>query len=304
MIEIEELTYRYKGIAEPTLHRVDLAIAAGQCFGLIGPNGAGKTTLIALMTGASEIQGGDIRIADHSLRTERSKVKHLGSVVPQDLAFYPSLTGRANMQFFAGAFSLDQQRRDSAITRCAEICQLADILDRHAESYSGGLKRRLNLAIGLLNDPQVLYLDEPTVGIDTNSRHAIIEAIQHLKTTGMTIIYTSHYMEEVEAICDELAVIRNGTIIARDTMQGFLHLAQQKSLRVTVANGAGPEARPAFKHKTVRWLDDRTLVVALEDDADLSTVISEIQSADLVIDQIEYGVSRLEDVYLGLLDRP
>jgi ABC-2 type transport system ATP-binding protein len=219
---IEQLSHTYAGAALLALDNVTLTIARGTFFGLLGPNGAGKTTLISVMTGILPLQKGEVSVLGRRLSQERDAVLTLTALVPQDYAFYPRLTGRENLRFFAGINGLHgalaAERMDKAIT----ICGIRDYLDRMAGAYSGGLKRRLNLAIGLLNDPRVLYLDEPTVGIDTQSRRIILEAIKALKTEGNTVIYTSHYMEEVEQLCDTVAIIDSGRVIEHQSIRDLL----------------------------------------------------------------------------------
>lgn len=217
LVSIEGLAYRYAGAPRPALQDVDLAIPQGASFGLLGPNGAGKTTLLSLLTGLLPPQQGGIRIAGLDPAREPARIRALTGLVPQDLAFYPQLTGRENLRFFADVYGLTAVQWPQRLAHCVAVCQLDEVLDQRAAHYSGGLKRRLNLAIGLLHAPQLLYLDEPTVGIDARSRQVIVAAIKALRAQGTTLVYTSHYMEEIEAICDTLAVIDHGRVVARGT---------------------------------------------------------------------------------------
>ena len=217
LVSIKGLAYHYAGAASPALEDVDLDIPQGSSFGLLGPNGAGKTTLLSLLTGLLPPQRGEIRIAGLDPAREPARVRALTGLVPQDLAFYPQLSGRENLRFFADVYGLSAQQWPQRLEYCVAVCRLDEVLDQRAARYSGGLKRRLNLAIGLLHAPQLLYLDEPTVGIDARSRQVIVEAIKALRAQGTTLVYTSHYMEEIEAICDTLAVIDHGHVVARGT---------------------------------------------------------------------------------------
>jgi ABC-2 type transport system ATP-binding protein len=217
LVSIEGLSYCYAGAPRPALQAVELTIPQGASFGLLGPNGAGKTTLLSLLTGLLPPQQGRIRIAGLDPAREPARIRALTGLVPQDLAFYPQLTGRENLRFFADVYGLDTQQWPQRLAHCVAVCQLEEVLDERAATYSGGLKRRLNLAIGLLHAPQLLYLDEPTVGIDARSRQVIVTAIKALREQGTTLVYTSHYMEEIEAICDTLAVIDHGRVVARGT---------------------------------------------------------------------------------------
>jgi ABC-2 type transport system ATP-binding protein len=217
LIRIKGLSYRYAGATRAALEEVDLDIPQGASFGLLGPNGAGKTTLLSLLTGLLPPQTGEIRIAGLDPARDARRIRALTGLVPQDLAYYPALTGRENLRFFADVYGLDAAQWRERLDYCTQVCRLDEVLEQRAGQYSGGLKRRLNLAIGLLHAPQILYLDEPTVGIDARSRKVIVDAIKALRAGGTTLIYTSHYMEEIEAICDRIAVVDHGRVVARGT---------------------------------------------------------------------------------------
>jgi ABC-2 type transport system ATP-binding protein len=217
LIRIKGLTYRYAGATRAALEDVALDIPRGASFGLLGPNGAGKTTLLSLLTGLLPPQAGEIRIAGLDPAKDARRIRALTGLVPQDLAYYPALTGRENLRFFADVYGLTATQWQERLAWCVEVSRLDEVLEQRAGQYSGGLKRRLNLAIGLLHAPQILYLDEPTVGIDARSRQVIVSAIKALRDGGTTLIYTSHYMEEIEAICDEIAVVDHGHVVARGT---------------------------------------------------------------------------------------
>ncbi|MEJ0099223.1 MAG: ABC transporter ATP-binding protein [Pseudomonadota bacterium] len=214
LIRVDGLTYRYAGATQPALDGVDLAIEAGSSFGLLGPNGAGKTTLLSLLTGLLPPQQGTLHIAGFDPAHEPQRIRALTGLVPQELAFYPALSGRENLKFFADVHGISPAQWSQRLEYCVQVCRLDEVLDQQAARYSGGLKRRLNLAIGLLHAPRILYLDEPTAGIDARSRQVIVAAIKALREGGTTLVYTSHYMEEIEAICDTIAVIDHGRVVA------------------------------------------------------------------------------------------
>ena len=303
MIDVSNLNYRYSGNREACLVNVDLNVPSGCCLGLLGPNGAGKTTLISLMTGAIRLQTGEITVNDLSIRQHRMSVRHLGSLVPQGLAFYPTLSGRANLEFFAGLHRLTASDAEKRISECIEVTRLGDVIDRRAGDYSGGMKRRLNLAIGILNKPRVLYLDEPTVGIDAASRQAILAAIQHLKSTGTTIVYTSHYLEEVEALCEEIAIIHRGRIIARNTTKELLERAAPNQLVVSFIDPPVEEISVALGGYATRWLSSSRLSINLPEFDAMTPVFELLQSPAFKVDHMHYGAGRLEEVYFDLLDR-
>ncbi len=195
-LNLEGVSFRYPGPGETVLDKVTLVIPAGGIFGLLGPNGAGKTTLISILAG--------------QLRGRRP---HSLGLVPQEYAFYPMLSCAENLRFFGAMQGLDGAPLKERVAAAAAFARIESALARRAGRLSGGLKRRLNLAIGLLGEPEILLLDEPTVGVDPQSRAFLLESIRSLAGAGRTILYTSHYMEEVEAICDHVAIIDHGRVL-------------------------------------------------------------------------------------------
>jgi ABC-2 type transport system ATP-binding protein len=220
-IVADDISFTYLGENLPALDNISLTIPAGSCFGLLGPNGAGKSTLLAILTGILPLQNG--RVSVHGNTIEHNAALHRQvALVPQDYAFYPTLTGRENLECFAGLYGLTGDTKRASIDFAVQVCGLGELLNRRAASCSGGVRRRVNLAIGLLNRPSILFLDEPTVGIDAQSRHFILESITRLQREGMTIIYTSHYLEEIQSVCDHLAIIDHGTLLLADSLAAVL----------------------------------------------------------------------------------
>ncbi|MCW8196830.1 ABC transporter ATP-binding protein [Proteobacteria bacterium 005FR1] len=301
-VSVRGLSYQYPHAAEPALNKIDLQIRKGDCFGLLGPNGAGKTTLLSILTGMLAAQHGEVRIAGHGLGRS-AEIKKRCAIVPQDLAFYPGLTGRENLEFFAGLYGLRAMDRKRQMAESTDICGLREVLDKRAETYSGGLKRRLNLAIGLLNGPEILYLDEPTVGIDAQSRSFILEAIRSLKAGGMTVVYTSHYMEEVQAVCDQLAIVDNGRIVLESSLAELLD-QQQKVFDLTLSQEPEESQLSQLADLGESEVHGRHLKIYLNSSpASLDSLIERIRSAGLEPRQIQYGMNRLEDIYLSITKR-
>ena len=202
---------------------VSFAVEEGEVFGLLGPNGAGKTTTISMLTGVLEPTSGTARIGGHDILAEPTEVKRINGLVPQDLALYPTLSARANLQFFGRIYGLRGKELRERVDDVLEIVALADRADEAIEKYSGGMKRRVNIAAGLVHQPRLLFLDEPTVGVDPQSRNHIFESVQRLnRERRMSIIYTSHYMEEVELLCNRVAIVDQGRIIALDTIRNLI----------------------------------------------------------------------------------
>ncbi len=300
-IEVRDVSWRYPRQAEPALNAISFNVAEGACFGLLGPNGAGKSTLFSLMSGMRRVRHGDIRIAGHSARTELRRVRSMIALAPQDFAFYPPLTTRENLRFFAGAYGLETSLWSQRFEEVIDICRLSEVVDRRAETYSGGLKRRLNLAIALLNKPRILYLDEPTVGIDARSRILIVEAVARIRSEGATIIYTSHYMEEVETLCDSLAVIDKGRVVAQGPIGDFVSAREPGRVRIKLGAAPPAETRGALEAQGARFIDARQFDAPVAAPADIADLIRRLASMGLEPAQVRYGENRLEQVYVSLI---
>src|SRR5258708_6593139 len=200
---------------------VSFAVAAGQLVGLLGPNGAGKTTTVSMVAALVTPDKGQVLVGGSPLRGDTDPKKSRIGLVPQDLALYEELSARANLRFFGALYNLSGAALDKAITSAVELVGLADRISDLVKNYSGGMKRRLNLAAGLLHDPDILLLDEPTVGVDPQSRNAIFDNLETLKKRGKALLYTTHYMEEVKRLADRIVVMDHGKVIAEDTLDGF-----------------------------------------------------------------------------------
>jgi ABC-2 type transport system ATP-binding protein len=217
---------------------VSLRIAPGETYGLLGPNGAGKTTTIRMVCGLLTPDTGSVVIAGRPMRGAGGyRVRELIGYVPQDVALYPDLTARENLRFFGRMYRL----RAAALTRRVdEVLNLVDLTERgddRVESFSGGMRRRLNIGAGLLHRPTLLVLDEPTVGVDPQSRHAILESVKEFGASGMAVLYTTHYMEEAERICDRVGIIDHGKLIAEGTHGELVALVAERDRIRLVATG-------------------------------------------------------------------
>ncbi len=242
ILSISNLTKTYPKAFEPTLKGIDLSVQRGEIFGLLGPNGAGKTTLISILCGLARPTSGDIQLDGHLLPSGLQAVKPLIGVVPQDIALYPTLTARENLQFFGAMYGLQSNELNSKISDWLQKLGLSEAADRRLDTFSGGMKRRVNLIASILHRPKLLILDEPTVGVDVQSRNAIIDQLELLNKEGMTIIYTSHHLEEAQDFCTKVAIMDYGQIIltgkpdelisqtlnARNLEDVFLHLTKRK----------------------------------------------------------------------------
>jgi ABC-2 type transport system ATP-binding protein len=232
VLEIRGLEAGYGDV--PVLSGVTLAVGAGEIVALLGPNGAGKTTTVSMISGLITPDRGDVLIAGHRLAGDTDPAKRRIGLVPQDLALYDELSARDNLRFFGALYSLTGRALDEAIAKALELVELADRARDRVKTFSGGMKRRLNLAAGLLHDPDILLLDEPTVGVDPQSRNAIFENLELLKSRGKALLYTTHYMEEVERLADRIVVMDHGKVIADDTLAGLQSLVAVAGERATL----------------------------------------------------------------------
>lgn len=213
IIEIKHLTKIYKGSTKPAIDNISLDIEPGEIYGLLGPNGAGKTTTISILCGLFDPTAGNVFIDGMEYDHSAEKIKSIIGVVPQDIALYPSLTAKENLVFFGHLYGLKGKYLRNRINECLELFGLEKNANRKIKTFSGGMKRRINLIAGILHKPKVIFLDEPTVGVDVQSRNVILEHLRNINKEGTTLIYTSHYMEEAENFCTRVAIIDQGKII-------------------------------------------------------------------------------------------
>jgi ABC-2 type transport system ATP-binding protein len=214
IIEIRDLSKTYKGSEEAAINSISLDIYPNEIFGLLGPNGAGKTTTISVLCGLFPPTGGEVFIDGQDIRSSMDRIKQIIGVVPQDIALYPTLTAVENLTFFGNMYGLKGSALRNSINHHMNAFGLERFARKKVDTYSGGMKRRVNLIAGLLHEPKILFLDEPTAGIDVQSKIFILTYLKEINKNGTTIIYTSHYMEEAENLCSRVAIIDRGNIIS------------------------------------------------------------------------------------------
>ena len=220
ILEVDNLVKKFGD--HEVVKGVSFSVQEGEVFGLLGPNGAGKTTTISMLTGIIPPTSGSARIGGYDIIKQLGRVKQINGLVPQDLALYPTLSARANLSFFGNIYGLHGKELKERVDDVLRIVALTDRADDSVDQFSGGMKRRVNIAAGLVHHPRLLFLDEPTVGVDPQSRNHIFESVLRLnRERGMSIIYTSHYMEEVELLCNRVAIVDQGKIIALDTIRNL-----------------------------------------------------------------------------------
>lgn len=225
MLEVTGLHKRYGDLV--AVHEVSFTARPGEMVGLLGPNGAGKTTTVSMIAGLLAPDRGEVRIAGSTIRGETDAVKRKMGLVPQELALHDEISARENLTLFGALYGMRGAALESAMAEALEITGLADRAKDRVGTFSGGMKRRLNLAAALLHDPQILLLDEPTVGVDPQSRNAIFSNLEELKRRGKTLVYTTHYMEEAERLCDRIIIVDHGKVIANDSLDGVRRLVPQ-----------------------------------------------------------------------------
>ncbi len=302
MIAVNGLCKKYGSrIAVNHLH---LNVREGEIFGLLGPNGAGKTTTISILATLLPFDEGQVTIAGYDLVREAGKIKPLVGFVPQELALYPTLGAWDNLAFFGRIYGLHGALLKARVSAALELVGLSDRAKDAVRTFSGGMKRRLNIAAGLVHQPRILFLDEPTVGVDPQSRNFIFEHIEQLKATGMTIIYTTHYMEEAERLCDRVAIMDAGRILALDTPQGLIALLGGGVIYASLSAAAVEELLPeirALPHVQAASIQDNRLKIETQAARfALPKLIELCNMRDVPILSLEMLEPNLESVFLYL----
>lgn len=230
VLEMDNVVKQYSG--KTALDEVSISVQEGCCFGLLGPNGAGKSTMMKIITGIVSADRGNIRVLNLNLQEQISSIRRQIGYVPQEITLYDKLSAVQNLKFFGEMYGL---RGTDLKKRIAHVLEQVGLTDRASEAirtYSGGMKRRINIAAALMHNPKLVILDEPTVGIDPQSRNHIFEMIRELRKSGVTIIYSTHYMEEVEALCDEIAIIDHGKVVTQGSLHNLLEQYAVKAVYV------------------------------------------------------------------------
>jgi ABC-2 type transport system ATP-binding protein len=326
ILEVENLVKKFGDFE--AVKGVSFAVEEGEVFGLLGPNGAGKTTTISMLTGIMPPTAGTARIGGYDVRTQLAQAKTLNGLVPQDLALYPTLSARANLEFFGRIYGLSGRDLKERVADVLRIVSLTERADQPIETFSGGMKRRVNIAAGLVHQPRLLFLDEPTVGVDPQSRNHIFESVLRLnRERGMSIIYTSHYMEEVELLCSRAAIIDEGRIVALDTIRNLIGLLGGGVIHVGVERAdpaildalaalpmvkeavlmSPPVAAPPTDDAEVEARERPPVpsgavvkIVSEQSQAAVVTVIGYLNAHDITLTSLEILEPNLESVFLHL----
>lgn len=303
MIEASDLRKSYGTLS--AVDGVSFTVASGEILGLLGPNGAGKTTTVSMLVGLVEPDSGEVRIDGRALGGDADPAKGRIGLVPQEVALVEELSARDNLRFFGALYDMRGQALRDAVARALDFVGLADRAGDRAATFSGGMKRRLNLAASLLHDPPALLLDEPTVGVDPQSRNAIFESLLALKKQGKALLYTTHYMEEAERLCDRILIMDQGRIIAQGTLRELAALLPATAkLRVELAAPAPPallQELAGVAGVERAEAGDGGLTLTLRDLAEVAPVVlARLGALGVAYTHVESERAGLEEIFLSL----
>ncbi|WP_026478146.1 ABC transporter ATP-binding protein [Alkaliphilus transvaalensis] len=305
IVEINNLVKRYEN--NIAVDHINLSIKEGDIYGLLGPNGAGKTTLINTMLCLSRINEGQIKIFGKDLYSQEEEIKKEIGIVPQDVAIYDDLTTYENLVFFGKLYGLKGNLLKNRIDETLEFIGLQDKKKAYPKKFSGGMKRRLNIGCAILHQPKLIIMDEPTVGIDPQSRNQILESVKILNEKGSTIIYTSHYMEEIEEICKTITIIDHGRVIASGTkeeLKNLISFEDRITIRLAKANNnLCNEIKSIDQVKECIVEDNRLTIVSSKNSKNLGRIIDVITQQNSLIQEINLEKPTLEGVFLTLTGR-
>ncbi len=302
IIEASNLKKQYGDLQ--AVKGVDFAIRKGELFGFLGPNGAGKTTTISMLSTLLAPTSGTATVSGFDLVKQPNEIKKRIGLVPQELALYPTLSARDNLEFFGSIYGLRGKELKTRVGWVLELVGLADRAKDAIQTYSGGMKRRINIAAALLHKPEIVFLDEPTVGVDPQSRNHIFDNIEQLNREGMTVLYTTHYMEEAQRLCHRVAIIDQGRIVALDTPKALINSLGGGIIHLGLANGKGDavveQARALPAIKSIQRLDGKVEIETHRAQEALVGVLEVANRLDANVTSLEILQPNLETVFLHL----
>ncbi len=304
IVEVTDLRKQYTSDHPPAVDGVSFHIRVGEIFSLLGPNGAGKTTTISMLAGLVKPTGGTATIGGHNIATEPLAAKRAIGLIPQEIALYPALSARQNLRFWGEMYGLSGKRLTDRVEEVLAQIGLTDRAGDKIQTFSGGMKRRVNIGAGLLHKPQIVFMDEPTVGIDPQSRRAILDMTKALNAEGMAVLYTTHYMEEAQELSDRIGIMDNGKLIALGTLDELTKtVGQADTVRLEINEGIEGIAQKLASLPGVRQsVRKEAEITLLVDDANhqLPDIISAVTAAGAHISGIEIQEPNLEAVFLHL----
>jgi ABC-2 type transport system ATP-binding protein len=302
MITVRSVSKSFGSIK--ALEKISFNIEKGEIFGILGPNGAGKSTIVNILNTLVKPDEGTVIIDGINIKDDGKNIKLIMGVVPQEIALYEELSAYENLMFWGGLYDIPEHELRKNVNKTLEIVDLAARKDDRIKTFSGGMKRRINIACSLLHNPKILVLDEPTVGVDPQNRNHIFEVIEKLNNEGMTIIYTTHYLEEAERFCDNISIIDVGRIIAQGTLKELRKISDVKDLLIIKLADVNNELISGITSLNPLFRFDRTTgdleVECANIGNDTSIIINQIQNAGGVIEKIHTRGTNLESIYLKI----
>lgn len=302
VIEIKDLVKKYED--NIAVDNINLSIEEGEVYGILGPNGAGKSTTISLICGLLFPTSGEIKILGKDIRKNSISVKRNLGLVPQNIALYRDFTAYENIKFFGELYGLKGKELNEAIDKALEFTELVDVKKKKADEFSGGMLRRLNIACAIVHSPKILIMDEPTVGIDPQSRNNIMQAVKKLNKKGVTIIYTTHYMEEAESLCTKIAIIDKGKIIVEGTKEELKDIVSDKKILNIGVDDIYKVNLESLRNVEgvidISINNNNVIITSSKDVNNLSKIIKEISNEDLKINDLGFKEITLETVFLSL----
>jgi len=298
MIQVKNLSKTFGEVK--ALRDVSFSIDEGEIFGLLGPNGAGKSTTINILNTLLEADSGEVLIDGMDTRRYKDACKRIIGVVPQEIALYQQLSAYDNLLFWGGLYGLDHVVLKAKADEILDLVGLSERKHDAVKTYSGGMKRRINIASSLLHHPKVLLMDEPTVGVDPQSRNYVFELIEALNDKGMTIIYTTHYMEEAERLCDRIGIIDSGEIIAQGNLEELKANSDVKDVLVIKISTATDSMESLIPHAVYDEHAQTLRVACTHIGQEIGDIVSTLQNAGVLIERIDTEEANLETVFLKL----
>ncbi|AOC89745.1 ABC transporter ATP-binding protein [Bacillus sp. L381] len=303
MLELKKLTKKYDDFT--AVNNISLTVEDGEVFGLLGPNGAGKSTMVSMISTVLAPTSGTIKVDNKSLKEKPIEIKKIMGVVPQDLALYETLSAKDNLNFFGSLYGLSGKKLKERTDEVLEIIELTDKKNQNVSEFSGGMKRRVNIGVALMNNPKILILDEPTVGIDPQSRNHILETVKRLnKEKGMTVIYTSHYMEEVEYLCEKVAIVDHGSLIALGTKEELKESLNACDTLTVTFKDADEEALRRIN--SITGIDKVTVdhkqisMLVSTKERNIIEIVDDIKNLGIDLTSFKYEEVNLESIFLQI----
>lgn len=305
VIKIKDLVKKYGDFV--AVDNISLDIQEGEIYGLLGPNGAGKSTTISILCGILKSTRGELEVLGENINNGKFNNKKLMGLVPQNIALYEDYSAYENVKFFGSLYGLRGKKLEEKIDKALEFTGLTDVKHKRAKTFSGGMLRRLNIACAIVHEPKIIIMDEPTVGIDPQSRNHILESVKKLNEAGATIIYTTHYMEEIESICSRIAIIDHGKVIVEGTKEELKNIVSDKrTLELEVSNIDSVNLKEVKSIKGVTDIvvdQDKLIINSSKEVNNLDKIITYFTEKDLKIRDIGYKEINLETVFLSLTGR-